>query len=66
MRGRTRIRRERTYSANAGDIRIRGTARQIVTKCEALGYEAQRSKDEVVAHIFFQTAEHYKRIQNEE
>lgn len=58
--------REKIYTANAADIRVRGTVRQIVSKFESLGYEAQCNKDEVLAHVFFQTAEHYKKVQNAE
>lgn len=42
---------------------MRGFAEQIVTKCEGLGYQARRDKDEVAAQRFFQTADHYKRIE---
>lgn len=53
------------YTTNVGDLIIRGSASQIITKCEGLGYEAQRAKDEVLAHRFLQTADHYKRIEND-
>lgn len=52
------------YTTRIADILLRGTAVQLVAKCEALGYDARRDKDEVLAHRFFQTADHYKRIEN--
>ena len=56
--------RPKIYQTAVNDLLIRGTARDIVTKCEGLGYQAERDKDKVAAQRFFQTADHYKRIEN--
>lgn len=64
MRARTHIKREKVYSANAGDIRIKGTARQIISRLESLAQEAFRNENAASAHTYLQTAEHYKRIDN--
>lgn len=50
-----------TLSSRCGDEIERGTKQQLVTKYEALGYQAQRDKDPVLAQTYFQHAEHYKK-----
>lgn len=57
-------RRVQTYQTTVEDVVIRGDINHVITKCEALGYEARRDKDEIRAQRFFQTADHYKRIKN--
>lgn len=44
---------------------MRGMAQQIAEKCQALGDEAERDKDRVTAEMFYQTADHYRRVDNE-
>lgn len=55
----------KTYRANVADIMLSGTGEQIISKLEALGYEAERMKNETVKHTYFQAADHYKRMNND-
>lgn len=53
----------KTYQSNCQGETIRGKAHQLVASYEAKAYEAQRAGDEYLANIYFQHAEHYKRLQ---
>ena len=44
-----------------GEVVLRGTAEQLQKKYEGMGYEAERSKQDSEAHMFWQYAEHYKK-----
>lgn len=52
---------QKTYRITVGDVIVSGTREQVEKKLEALGYEAERAKDHVLAQTYFQTAEHYKK-----
>ena len=55
----------RVYDSNGPDVRIRGTAAQIVEKYAALAKDANAAGDIVAAQNFLQHAEHYQRIVND-
>lgn len=44
-----------------GDVHT-GYADFLVKKYESMAYQAEREKDHVAAHVFFQYAEHYKKV----
>lgn len=54
------------YQTTVEGVVMRGFADQIVSKCEGLGYQAEREKDNIAAQRFFQTADHYKRVKDQE
>ena len=56
--------KNRVFYSNGPDVRIRGTAHQIVEKYTALAKDANASGDRVVAESYLQYAEHYQRIIN--
>lgn len=63
-RGRRRPQQRNTnpvYQSNGPDVRIRGTAHQIVEKYEGLAHEAENAKDAVMEQSYLQHAEHYQR-----
>jgi hypothetical protein len=47
--------------SNGPDVKMRGTAKQIVEKYEALAEEAKGNKDTVLAEHYQQHAEHYRK-----
>ncbi len=55
----------RVFDSNGPDVRIRGTAIQIVEKYVALAKDANAAGDIVAAQNFLQHAEHYQRIVND-
>lgn len=57
--------KSRVYDSNGPDVRIRGTAAQIVEKYAALAKDASAAGDIVAAQNFLQHAEHYQRIVND-
>jgi hypothetical protein len=57
--------RAQVFDSNGPDVRIRGTAYQIVEKYMALAKDASSSGDVVLAESYLQHAEHYQRIINE-
>jgi hypothetical protein len=57
--------KSRVYDSNGPDVRIRGTAAQIVEKYATLARDANASGDIVAAQNFLQHAEHYQRIVND-
>lgn len=52
----------RHYESNGPDVRIRGSAQQILDKYMQYARDAQTSGDRVKAEALFQHAEHYARI----
>lgn len=56
--------KNRVFDSNGPDVRIRGTAHQIVEKYTALAKDANSSGDRVLAESYLQYAEHYQRIIN--
>lgn len=57
--------RAQVFDSNGPDVRIRGTAYQIVEKYLALAKDASSSGDLVMAESYLQHAEHYQRVINE-
>ena len=53
--------KSRVYDSNGPDVRIRGTAAQIVEKYATLARDANASGDIVAAQNFLQHADHYTR-----
>ena len=56
--------RSTVHDSNGPDVRIRGTAHQIVEKYAALAKDASSSGDLNLAENYLQHAEHYQRIIN--
>ncbi|MCP5366876.1 MAG: DUF4167 domain-containing protein [Hyphomicrobiales bacterium] len=52
------------YESNGPDVKIRGTAQQVLEKYLALGRDATSSGDRIAAEAYFQHAEHYFRLIN--
>lgn len=57
--------RSQVFDSNGPEVRIRGTAHQIVEKYAALAKDAVSSGDYSLAENYLQHAEHYQRIINE-
>jgi len=57
--------RNSTVDSNGPDGRIRGSASQIYEKYMALARDATSSGDRIIAESYFQHAEHYFRVMNE-
>lgn len=56
--------RNQTYDSNGPDIRIRGNAHQVLEKYLALARDASSQGDRIAAENFYQHAEHYFRVIN--
>jgi hypothetical protein len=56
--------KNRVFDSNGPDVRIRGTAYQIVEKYVTLAKDAGSAGDRVLAESYLQYAEHYQRIIN--
>ncbi len=56
--------KNKVFDSNGPDVRIRGTAYQIVEKYMALAKDANAASDRVMAESYLQYAEHYQRIIN--
>lgn len=41
-----------------------GNAKQLISVYEAKGYVAQRDGDDILSQLYFQQAEHWKRVHN--
>ena len=54
--------RSQVFDSNGPDVRIRGTAHQIVEKYSALAKDAKSSGDRTLAENYLQHAEHYQRM----
>ena len=57
--------RAQVFDSNGPDVRIRGTAHQVAEKYLALAKDANSAGDIIVAENYYQHAEHYIRIINE-
>lgn len=56
--------KNKVFDSNGPDVRIRGTAYQIVEKYQALAKDAGSAGDRVLAENYLQYAEHYQRMIN--
>ena len=56
--------RSQVYDSNGPDVRIRGTAHQVLEKYLALAKDDRGSGDLIMAENYMQHAEHYQRIIN--
>lgn len=56
--------RNQTYDSTGPDIRIRGNAHQVLEKYLTLARDASSQGDRIAAENFFQHAEHYYRVIN--
>lgn len=52
----------RHYESNGPDVKIRGSAQQILDKYLQYARDAQTSGDRVMSEAYFQHAEHYQRL----
>ena len=57
--------KNKVFDSNGPDVRIRGTAFQIVEKYAALAKDAHAAGDRVMSESYLQYAEHYQRMINE-
>lgn len=60
--GRPQHNKATVFDSNGPDVRIRGTAFQIVEKYMALAKDSASSGDRVMAENYLQHAEHYQRL----
>lgn len=56
--------RNQTFESNGPDVKVRGTAQQVLEKYLTLARDATSSGDRIAAEAYFQHAEHYFRIIN--
>jgi hypothetical protein len=56
--------RNQTYDSNGPDVRIRGNAHQVLEKYLAMARDAASQGDRISAENFYQHAEHYFRVIN--
>ena len=56
--------KNKVFDSNGPEVRIRGTAFQIVEKYTALAKDAHSAGDRVLAESYLQHAEHYQRMVN--
>lgn len=54
--------KNKVFDSNGPDVRIRGTAYQIIEKYMALAKDSASAGDRVLAESYLQYAEHYQRI----
>ena len=54
--------RSQNFDSSGPDIKVRGTAQQVVDKYQSLAREAATAGDPVAAENYYQHAEHYYRI----
>jgi hypothetical protein len=57
--------KNQNFDSNGPDVRVRGNATQVYEKYLALARDATSAGDRVIAESYFQHAEHYYRIINE-
>lgn len=62
--GARRGNRNQSYDSNGPDVKVRGTAQQVLDKYLTLARDAQSGGDRVKAEAYLQFAEHYYRIIN--
>lgn len=56
--------RSQTFESNGPDVKVRGSAQQVVEKYLALARDASSAGDRIMAENYFQHAEHYLRMLN--
>lgn len=56
--------RSQTFESNGPDVKVRGSAQQVVEKYLALARDASSAGDRIMAENYFQHAEHYLRLLN--
>jgi hypothetical protein len=56
--------RNQTFESNGPDVKVRGSAQQVVEKYLALARDASSTGDRIMAENYFQHAEHYLRLLN--
>jgi hypothetical protein len=56
--------RNQTYDSNGPDVRIRGNAHQVLERYLAMARDAASQGDRIAAENFYQHAEHYFRVIN--
>jgi hypothetical protein len=56
--------RNQTYDSNGPDVRIRGNAHQVLERYLAMARDASSQGDRIAAENFYQHAEHYFRVIN--
>ena len=56
--------KNQSFESNGPEIKVRGTAQQVLEKYLVLGREASLSGDRIAAEGYFQYAEHYFRLAN--
>ncbi|MFA7275968.1 MAG: DUF4167 domain-containing protein [Pseudobdellovibrionaceae bacterium] len=61
---RTFTNKNKVFDSNGPDVRIRGTAYQIVEKYLTLAKDSSSAGDRVLAESYLQYAEHYQRVIN--
>ena len=54
--------RSQNFDSSGPDIKVRGTAQQVVDKYQTLAREAATAGDPVAAENYYQHAEHYYRV----
>ncbi|MEO5336063.1 MAG: DUF4167 domain-containing protein [Magnetospirillum sp. WYHS-4] len=54
--------RNQTFESNGPDVKVRGTAQQVLEKYLALARDASSAGDRIQAESYLQYAEHYYRI----
>tara|TARA_A100001037_G_scaffold4175_1_gene4035 strand:+ start:7411 stop:7962 length:552 start_codon:yes stop_codon:yes gene_type:complete len=59
-----RPQRSNSFDSNGPDVKVRGSAKQVVDKYQALAREAATAGDPVKAENYYQHAEHYYRAIN--
>jgi hypothetical protein len=62
--GRRTSNRGGVVDSNGPDVRVRGTAQQVIDKYLALARDAMSSGDRILAENFYQHADHYYRVVN--
>ncbi len=62
--GHRRNNRNQSFESNGPDVKVRGTAQQVLDKYLQLARDAQSGGDRVKAEAYLQFAEHYYRIAN--
>ena len=54
--------RNQTFDSSGPNVKVRGTAAQVLEKYLALARDASASGDRIMAENYFQHAEHYHRV----
>lgn len=54
--------RPKQITSSCGDLVFKGDVHHLVRAYEAKAYEAERNHDQYNIHLYFQYADHYKRL----